>query len=182
MFAISVVVFVTGLIGLSCLLAIGSPMMRASERQYGLAASRDALKKLRADRGSLHSQLAELESQKQELVQSIDSMRAELKEATDKIGKMPKQTHELTFELGVPDGGMQPFDFVLSRHAAYLDIEKISGPERQLWKQPRVLRVWSRSQANAVTTAEKRYPVQNCFIVRTAERVAVAAERPAAQG
>jgi hypothetical protein len=92
---------------------------------------------------------------------------------TAKIGNMPKRTHELTFELGTPEGGMQPFDFVLSRQSAYLDLEKISGPERALWKQPSVLRVWSRSHPNAVTTAEKRYPVQNGFIVRTAVRTAV---------
>ena len=104
-------------------------------------------------------------------------MRAELKDLTAKIGKTPKQTHELTFELGTPEGGMQPFDFVLSRQSAYLDLEKISGPERSLWKQPRVLRVWSRSQASAVTTAEKRYPVQNGFIVRTAVRVAAPDQR-----
>lgn len=177
MFAISVVVFVTGLLGLICLLAIGSPMMRASERQYGLSESRDALKKLRGDRGELQGKLAGLEAQKAELTKSVEGMRAELKDLTGKIGKTPKQTHELTFELGTPESGMQPFDFVLSRQSAYLDLEKISGPERALWKQPRVLRVWSRSQANATTTAEKRYPVQNGFIVRTAVRVAVSNER-----
>ena len=177
MFAISVVVFVTGLLGLICLLAIGGPMMRASERQYGLADSRDALKTLRGDRGELQGKLAESEAQKAELTKSVEGMRAELKDLTAKIGKTPKQTHELTFELGTPEGGMQPFDFVLSRQSAYLDLEKISGPERSLWKQPRVLRVWSRSQASAVTTAEKRYPVQNGFIVRTAVRIAASDER-----
>jgi septal ring factor EnvC (AmiA/AmiB activator) len=171
MFAISVVVFVTGVLGLICLLAIGGPMMRASERQFGLAESRDALKQLRTDRGALQEQLATLEAQKAEQAKSADDMRAELKDLASKIGKLPKQIYELTFELGTPDGGMQAFDFVLSRQAAYLDVEKISGPERALWKSPRVLRVWSRSQANAVTTAEKRYPIQNGFVVRTAERV-----------
>ena len=179
MFAISVVVFVTGLLGLIGLLVIGSPMMRALERQYSLAENRDALKKLRGDRGELQSQLAALEAQKAELTKSADGMRAELKDLAAKIGKTPKQTHELTFELGTPEGGMQPFDFVLSRQSAYLDLEKISGPERSLWKQPRVLRVWSRSQASAVTTAEKRYPVQNGFMVRTAERVAAVPDEPA---
>jgi len=179
MFAISVVVFVTGLLGLICLLAIGGPMMRASERQFGLADSREALKKLRTERGELQGKLNELETQKADLTRTVDGMRAELKDLSAKIGKMPKQTYELTFELGTPAGGMQGFDFVLSRQAAYLDLEKISGPERSLWKQPRVLRVWSRSQANAVTTAEKRYPVQNGFIVRTAVRVALGDE-PAA--
>jgi hypothetical protein len=177
MFAISVVVFVTGLLGLICLLAIGGPMMRASERQYGLAESRETLKKLRDDRGELQGQLAAQEAQKTELTKTVDAMRAELKDLATKIGKTPKQTHELTFELGTPDGGMQAFDFVLSRQAAYLDLEKIGGPERALWRQPRVLRVWSRSQANATTTAEKRYPIQNGFVVRTAERVAVPNER-----
>ena len=177
MFAISVVVFVTGLLGLICLLAVGSPMMRASERQYALAESRDALKKLRDDRGGLQTQLAELEGQKAELTKIVEGMRAELKDLTAKIGKTPMRIHELTFELGTPEGGMQPFDFVLSRQSVYLDLEKISGPERALWKQPRVLRVWSRSQAIATTTAEKRYPVQNGFIVRTAVRVAVSNER-----
>jgi septal ring factor EnvC (AmiA/AmiB activator) len=180
MFAVSVVVFVTGLLGLICLLVIGRPMMRASERQYKLAESRAALKKLRDDRGDFQSQLAELESQRAEQAKNVDGMRAELKDLATKIGKAPKQVHELTFELGTPDGGMQAFDFVLSRQAAYLDLEKISGPERALWKQPRVLRVWSRGQASAVTTAEKRYPVQNGFIVRTAERIAAGDQR--AQG
>lgn len=178
MFAVSVVVFVTGLLALICLLAIGSPMMRASERQYGLAESRDALKKLRADRGELHHELAQLDGQKAELTNTVDGMRAELKELAAKLGKMPKQIYELTFELGTPESGMQAFDFMLSRQAAYLDLEKISGPERQLWREPRVLRVWSRSQSNALTTAEKRYPVQNGFMVRTAERVA-ASDHPA---
>jgi septal ring factor EnvC (AmiA/AmiB activator) len=173
MFAISVVTFVTGLLGLICLLAIGGPMMRASERQYGLAENRDALKKLRGDRGAVHAKLAEFEAQKAELTKTVETMRAELKDFAAKVDKTPKRIHELTFELGTPEGGMQPFEFVLSRQAAYLDLEKISGPERALWKQPRVLRVWSRSQPNAVTTAEKRYPVQNGFIVRTAVRVAV---------
>ena len=181
MFALSVVLFVTGLIGLICLLVIGNPMVRASERQFGLAAGRDTVKKLRGDRGALHTQLAELESQKQELAKSLEAMQAELKELNDKIGRLPKQTHDLTFELGVPDGGMQPFDFVLSRHAGYLDVEKVVGPERQLWKRPRVLRVWSRSLASAVTTAEKRYPDQNGFTIRAAVRVD-AAGHPAAQG
>jgi uncharacterized coiled-coil protein SlyX len=173
MFAISVVVFVTGLLGLICLLAIGSPMMRASERQYRLAEGRDALKKLRGDRGEFQTRLTELDAQKAELTKTVEGMRGELKELTGKIGKMPKQIYELTFELGTPDGGMQPFDFMLSRQSASLDLEKISGPERQLWREPRVLRVWSRSQPNALTTAEKRYPVQNGFMVRTAMRVAV---------
>jgi hypothetical protein len=182
MFALSVVLFVTGLLGLICLLVIGGPMVRASERQFGLAAGRDTVKKLRGERGALHTQLAELEAQKQELAKSLESMQTELKDLADKLGRLPKRTHELTFELGVPDGGMQPFDFVLSRHAGYLDIEKVTGPERQLWKRPCVLRVWSRSQANAVTTAEKRYPEQNGFIIRIAERVDVTGNRPAAQG
>ena len=182
MFAISVVVFVTGSVGLICLLVIGGPMMRASERQYALAQSRDMLKTLRGGRGALHAQQAERDGQKLELTKALDAMRAELKELNEKIGKMPKQRHELTFELGTPEGGMQAFDFVLSRQAAYLDHEKVSGPERQLWKSPRVLRVWSRSHANALTTAEKRYPVQGGFIVRTAERADPAGGQPAAQG
>jgi hypothetical protein len=169
------------LIGLICLLVIGNPMVRASEQQFGLAAARDTVKTLRAERAALHTQLSELESRKQEMTKSLEAMQEELKALTDKIGRMPKQIQELTFELGVPEGGMQPFDFVLSRHASYLDVEKVTGPERQLWKRPRVLRVWSRSLANAVTTAEKRYPEQNGFIIRVAERVNVGGH-PAAQG
>jgi hypothetical protein len=182
MFAISVVVFVTGVIGLVCLLVAGGPMARAAERQYGLAEARDSVKKLRGERGALNAQLVGLEGGKQELTASLQSMRDELKQLSGKIARLPKQTYELTFELGAPDAGLQPFEFMLSRNPGYLDVERVIGPERQLWQHPRVLRVWSRNLNNAVTTADKRYPVQNGFVVRAALRVDAAGRQPAIQG
>jgi hypothetical protein len=182
MFAISVVVFVTGLIGVVCLMVAGGPMARASERQYGLAAARDNVKKLRSERGALNAQLVELEGRKQEASVSLQSMQDELKQLTGKIARLPKQTYELTFELGAPDAGLQPFEFMLSRNPGSLEVDKVIGPERQLWQHPRVLRVWSRTLNNAVTTADKRYPVQNGFVVRAALRVDAAGRQAAAKG
>jgi hypothetical protein len=179
MFAISVVLFVTGLVGLIGLLAIGTPMVRASERQFELALARDHVKKLRSERGSLNAQLAELSENRRTLAQSLEDMQTELKALNGKIDRSPRQINELTFELGAPEAGMLPFDFMLGRNPGYLDIEKVVGPERQLWQQPRVLRVWSRSLANAASAAEKRYPAQNGFIIRAALR-AGAADRQAA--
>jgi hypothetical protein len=171
MFAIAIVVFCTGLVSLISLFAIGGPMVRASELQYGLAAGRDKVKQMRGERGTLRSQLADLESAKQAESKALDEMRAQLKDLNDKIGRLPKHTQQLTFELGVADAGMTAFDFVLSRQSHVLDAEKVSGPERSLWKQPRVLRVWARTQATAEAVAEKRYPIQAGFIVRAAERI-----------
>lgn len=171
MFAIAVVVFCTGLVSLIALFVIGGPMVRASEKQYGLAAGRDQVKQLRGERGAFRSQLAELDAAKQGEAKALDAMRAQLKDLNDKVARQPKHTQQLTFELGVADAGMMAFDFMLSRQAHVLDLEKVSGPERSLWKQPRVLRVWARSQANAESVAEKRYPIQAGFIVRIAERI-----------
>jgi hypothetical protein len=182
MFALSVVLFLTGLIGLICLLVIGGPMARAAERQFGLAANRDAIKALRAERGGMNAQSAVLEERTRELTATHQAMRGELKELDEKIGRMPKQTHELTFELGEPDSSMLPFDFVLSRQAGFLDAAKAAGPEQQLWKQPRMLRVWSRNQTNAATAAEKRYGTKNGFVIRAAMRVESVSGRPAANG
>jgi hypothetical protein len=177
MFALSVVVFVTGLVGLVCLIAIGSPMVRASERQFGLQESRDALKKLRGERGELHVAQSDLAQQKRVFEEELAKMTAEQKQMSSLIGKMPQRVYDLTFELGSPEGGMQAFDFVLSRQPNSLDLEKVTGPERQLWQRQRTLRVWSRSLANAQTTAEKRYPEQNGFIIRNAVRVEASGER-----
>lgn len=171
MFALSVVVFVTGLIGLVCLIAIGSPMVRVSERQFGLSASRDALKKLRGERGELHVVQSDLAQQKHNLEEELAAMAVEERQLSGRIGKQPQHIYDLTFELGSPEGGMQAFDFVLSRQPTYLDVEKVTGPERQLWQRQRTLRVWSRSLANAQTVAEKRFPEQNGFIIRNAVRV-----------
>jgi chromosome segregation ATPase len=178
MFAISVVIFVTGLVAFVGLLILGRPMIQASERQFALAASRSTLKTLRGERGELNVQMADLDNQKRELDKALGAMTAEQKELNDKIGRLPKRVYELTFELGAPEGGAQPYEFIVSRQAAYLDLEKVFGPERQLWERPRVLRVWSRSHAAAVSAAEKRYPVQNGFVVRSAERIAVSADPP----
>jgi hypothetical protein len=181
MFSVSVVVFVAGLIGVVCLLAAGGPMTRAAERQYGLAAARDHVKKLRGERGARNSQLVELEGRKQELTVSLHGMQDELKQLAAKVARLPKQTLELTFELGAPDAGLQSFEFMLSRNPGYLDAERVIGPERQLWQHPRVLRVWSRNLTNAMAMADKRYPVQNGYIVRAALRVDAAGSQPALQ-
>jgi hypothetical protein len=182
MFAISVAIFVTGLIGTVFLLVAGGPMARASERQYGLALARDSVKKLRGERGALNAQLVELEGRKQELTASLQSMQDELKQLAGKIARLPKQTYELTFELGAPDAGLQPFEFMLSRNPGYLDVERVVGPERQLWQHPRVLRVWSRNLNNGMAMADKRYSIQNGFTVRAALRVDGAGSQPVTQG
>ncbi|MEA2753990.1 MAG: hypothetical protein QOJ54_279 [Aliidongia sp.] len=181
MFAISVVLFVTGLIGLIGLLAVGTPMVRAAERQFELAAARDRIKKLRSERGALNVQLAEADANRRALAESLESMQAEMKSLNGKIDRLPKQINELTFEIGAPETGLLPFDFMLGRNPSALDVEKVAGPERQLWQQARVLRVWSRSLANAAAAAEKRYPMQNGFIIRAALR-AGATDRHAIQG
>jgi|SRR5580658_310100 hypothetical protein len=182
MFEIAAVVFATGLIGLISLLAIGGPMARAAEREHGLAAARSTVKTLRSERGAARAAIAELDGQKQELANSLAVIRAELEEIEQKIGALPDLTYELVFELGAPEAGLQAFDYVLSRSAAYFETEKVAGPDRALWKQARTLRVWSRDSASAGAIADKRYPVQRGFIIRAALRPGVAGRQPAARG
>ena len=174
MFDFAVVAFILTFLGFLSLVIAAAPMIGAAERQHGLKAAQDEVKRLRSERASGRNAADEVIQQRDAAASKLSAMKAELKSLRDEIGRLPKQSYELTFELGTPDPGMQAFLFVISRNMSNQETSSLSAPERALWKFPRAARVWARNQATALAATEKRFRQPDGFTVRLAEQVRAA--------
>ncbi|HVJ53318.1 MAG TPA: hypothetical protein VM689_12700 [Aliidongia sp.] len=170
MFDFAIGAFLLAFLGFLCLVTAGAPMVRAAERQHGLKAAQDEAKKLRGERAAERNGVGELLGRRDEAAAKLAAMRVELRKIEEDIGRLPKQSFELTFEFGT-DAGQAAFDFLISRHPNSLDSTTLSAPERNLWKLPRVARAWNRNQAAALAVVEKRFRQADGFSVRVAERI-----------
>jgi hypothetical protein len=171
MFDFAVGAFLLTFLGFVTLILAAAPMIRAAERQYGLKAAQDEVKRLRSERATERSAIDDVAGQVSTAAAKLADMRVELREIEEEILRLPRQVFELTFELGAPDPGTQPFDFLVSRYPTSLDATGLSGPERDLWKRPRVVRLWGRNQPAAIIAVEKRFRQGDGFTVRVAERL-----------
>ncbi len=174
MFDFAVVAFILTFLGFLCLVIAGAPMVGAAERQHGLKAAQDDVKRLRSERASGRGAAEEVVQHRDAAAANLSVMKAELKSLRDEMARLPKQSYELTFELGTPDPGMQAFLFVVSRNMSNQETSSLSAPERTLWKFPRATRVWARNQATAQAAAEKRFRQPDGFTVRVAEQIRTA--------
>jgi hypothetical protein len=174
MFDFAVGALLLTFLGFMCLIIAGAPMIRAAERQHGLKAAHDEVKRLRGERATERSAASEVAGKRDDAASKLAVMTAELRKLEEEIARLPKQIFELTFELGAPDPGMQSFEFVVSRNPTSADSSGLPGPERALWKAPRIVRAWSRNQAAAIAAVEKRFRQADGFTVRAAERLGAA--------
>jgi hypothetical protein len=168
---IGILVFVT--VGFIVCLALRAPLIRSFEERHGLSGARKMVEEARADRVAEKARGHELDDRKQALKTSLDAANKELAITDEQLKRTPQSTYVLVFELGTPEAGMQPFEFILTRTRRASDSSESKAPDRELWAKPRLLRTWARNQQGGFALAQTRFTLADGFILRVAERVAV---------
>jgi hypothetical protein len=170
MFIVLVVVLILALIGFIGSLLLRGPLIRTTEERHGLGSARDAITEARKLRLEEHSKSTELDGKVKEQRKKLAEIESELRKAQQQVNILPKQVFEVAFELGAPDPGLQPYEFIVSRSKRQQRPSELHGPEAALWARPRLLRAWSRNQTGAMAMAQTRFSSMDGFILRVAER------------
>lgn len=170
MFIVLVVILIVALIGFTGCLLLRGPLIRASEEQHGLRSAREAITEARTLRLDEHSKSTELDDKVKEQRKKLSEIEIELKKAQLQVSQLPKQSFEVVFELGAPDPGLQPYEFIVSRSRRQQRPIELRGAEAALWGRPRLLRAWSRNQTGAMAMAQNRFSSMEGFALRVAER------------
>jgi len=171
MFTILVVILVLSLLGLIGCLALRGPLIRAVEERHGLSSARDSIGEARQQRLAEHSLSSDFEGKLKAQRKALAEIEANLKKAQQQVAMLPKQNFEIVFELGTPEPGTQPYEFIVARPRNSPHGEAPVGAEAELWARPRILRAWSRSQIGAQGLAQGRFPSTEGFVLRVAERL-----------
>ena len=166
MFIVLVVILILSSLGLIGCLALRGPLIRAAEARHGLSSARDLIGAARQQRLAEHSLSTDFEGKLLAQRKTLAEIETNLKKAQQQVSQLPKQVFEVVFELGTPESGAQPYEFVVARKAGNL-----AGAEAELWARPRILRAWSRNQVGAQGLAQARFPSTEGFLLRVAERL-----------
>ena len=171
MFTILVVILILSLLGLIGCLALRGPLIRAVEERHGLSSARDSIGEARQQRLAEHSLSSDFEDKLKAQCKALAEIETNLKKTQQQVALLPKQSFDVVFELGTPEPGTQPYEFVVARHRNSPPGEAPVGAEAELWARPRILRAWSRNQLGAQGLAQGRFPSSEGFMLRVAERL-----------
>jgi hypothetical protein len=168
MFVALVAILILSLLGLVGCLALRNPLIRAAEERHGLSSARDSITEARRQRLAEHSLSSDFESRLKAQRKALTEIEADLKKAQQQVAQLPKQVFEIIFELGMPEPGMQAYEFVVARGPSAPRAAELIGAEATLWARPRILRAWSRGQIGAQGLAQARFPSTEGFVLRVA--------------
>ncbi len=166
------VLLVMASLALAACVVMRTPMIRSMEQREGLGEARDQVERARALIIVQRQRTADLRSHEGALRKRQVEIDRALSAIEQDSANLPEQRYELLFEVGAPEPGLRPYEFLLLRlqRGRAADTRGIEG---RLWSQQRLARVWASDSASAMAQAQARFPALQGYSVKPApQRVA----------